>query len=245
MVEEHEASIGGMKLDKKHLLYIGGALASIVALIWIMKNRQASSTMPVTGVPSSGAGGGGSTDALAAAQIAAASNLAVEQGREAIQTAQIASAEKIALANQATQLSIAQGSQSVAKQGQVLGALTSPAGMAAAGQAGKTLAQTWQDLMKMLGLGGEDTAPTGGTTYPNPVGPLVPSGWTYNEATGAWQETSTLPPIGGTIYNEPIGPSGEWPFTSTAPGSYDAGIGGGSSTYYGESGGVTDTGENP
>jgi hypothetical protein len=74
--------------QKKHLLYAGGALASIAALVLFMKNKQAPGNMPISsagmGSGISGAGGVSSgTSANNAAALNAAVGLAVAQSQQA------------------------------------------------------------------------------------------------------------------------------------------------------------------
>lgn len=113
---------------KKKLLYGGGALASIVALVLYMKNKQASAQpMPALGSGVSGAGGVSSgTGANNANALNAAVALAVEQSRQqnALQVAQLQSQTALQIAGLQTS-----SAQSIA-QSQALKSAVGPGGAA-------------------------------------------------------------------------------------------------------------------
>lgn len=115
---------------KKKLLYGGGALASIVALVLYMKNKQASAQpMPALGSGVSGAGGVSSgTGANNANALNAAVALAVEQSRQqnALQVAQLQSQTALQIAGLQTS-----SAQSIA-QSQALKSAVGPGGAATA-----------------------------------------------------------------------------------------------------------------
>jgi hypothetical protein len=128
------AEILGEHIDKKHALYIGGALASIVALIWFMKSRATSSAaaQPLS-APSATPGTvtGGTSDALAATQLNAATQLQIATGNQAIQREQIAA-----------QTSVARGAQSTQLGAAALGAAVTPGGQS-----------TLKELFDLVGKG--------------------------------------------------------------------------------------------
>jgi len=225
-------------VSKKHWLYIGGALASIVGLFWILKKSNTSSQMPVI-QPARSSGGGASTDATSAAQVQAAAALAVEQGRERVALAQIASAEKIAGINAAAAVEAQRTGQSGATARAAIGAATTPGGQAAINAGAATANNLIKQLLNLFK----------GSPSPGQIqGPNIPAGWTYNEASGAWEQNGYIgnfgtiydEPIGpmpdyfyGTIYEEPIGPQNDYTTTT----------GGGSSDWYGGGGLDEFTGE--
>jgi hypothetical protein len=194
----------GEHIDKKHALYIGGAIASVVGLIWLMKRQSSAQTVaaPAGAVPSSAATGASAQDAQIAAQ------LAIEQGREQIATAQIASAEKIAALQSATAITTA-GYASTAKQ---VGALAP-----GIGAAGATATKGIFDILKeWLAPGSTTGAPGGGQIYPEPIGPNLPEGYVID---------NTNP---GAIYDYPIGPN--LPIDTSG---YNTTTSGGSSDWFG------------
>jgi hypothetical protein len=100
--------IAGEHVDKKKaLLYIGGAVASIVGLILIMRRAQSSQAQGAgSGGPPSGSGSNADAQ-LAAAQLNAQTALQIEAGKEKVAEDQIAASRDIALGAQSTALGVA------------------------------------------------------------------------------------------------------------------------------------------
>lgn len=239
-----------MEFDKKHLLYIGGAVASIGALYLYMRSRQTSAQLATAPAPAPVSGGAAGSDAMNAAQLQAATALAIEQGREQ-------SALEIARLQAATALGVVGAQTAAAEQAQR--AQTSRAGIAAGAMAAGTpagqqtlgaLAQGLRNIFdKIFGTGPGAPFNPFGNLYESPIGPTIPSGWFYNEATGSWQQNYS-------IYNEPIGPtipegwaynpsSGSWEQGAVDWSGYATTTGGGSSDWFGGQVGAWDTGAYP
>lgn len=113
---------------KKKLLYGGGAVASIVALVFFMRSKQNAQSAAGYGALGGGTSGGGGvssgTSADNAAAINAATAAAIEQSREAsaLQLAQINSTTALGVAN------IQAGAVSSAQKSSALGKIFGPGG---------------------------------------------------------------------------------------------------------------------
>jgi hypothetical protein len=218
---------------KKTLLYVGGAFASIIALMLYMKNKQAQ-TMPVMGTTSGTSGGGSSNNPTLAAEIQAATALQGQQIQAQIAAAQIAAAQGIAGLQSQTQLGVAGIQSSTAKT------------TAAVGAAGGIITAIGT-VLKAVGIGAADVGGAGASgTFTAPWG----SGNTYDN--GMTKTTSNFIGSGG----EPYGPQYSPPITydangnahsdpidlSGSGGAYHQGtIGGGDSGWFG--GGVGTPGD--
>jgi hypothetical protein len=230
---------------KKKLLYGGGALASIAALVlFLRKNQQ--TAMPISGAGTglSGAGGASSgTSANNAAALNAATALAVEQSRQQ-------SALDVAKLQATTALSIAGlqagTAQQAASQRTAQAALGPGGAVTAAPAAAKGLFDTLQELISKA-FAGSDT-PSYGASGPN----AIPEG--INPQSGQTVYGGQLYPFAGPP--EIYGPVPDaTPYVSPATyeengvpfageliaagdSYYQGSTGSGDSSWYGENGGT-------
>jgi hypothetical protein len=209
---------------KKTMLYVGGALASIVALILYMKNKQ-SAAMP-TMSPAVGGAGSSSNPALAA-EIQAATALTQSQ-----------IAAQIAAGNNTTALGIAQivGNTTInAANINASGAKTAAVIGAVGGATGSVAVKGILDILKGL-LGGGPGEPTTAPTQNSPNSALWKSiGWDPNTTIpgipeGTVTTLSSYVPPGIYDTNGVIGAG-----TVLLPGSnyYQGNTGGGDSSWFG------------
>lgn len=216
--------------QKKTMLYVAGAIASVMALVLYMKNKQAAS-MPSMGTTGGAQGGGSSSNPALAAEIQAQSQLAQAQLAAQIQAAQGTILTNIAGINANTQLGVANINASGAKSAAAIGVI----GGATGGAAVKGIL----DILKSL-IGGGTTP----TTQPNPKSSdsaLWPTiGWDTGKKSG---DFSTGIPAGNVdvsssyikpaTYDTNGGVIGAG--TVLSPDYFKGNIGGGASDWFGSS----------
>ena len=235
--------------QKKHLLYAGGAIASIGGLVLFMKSKSAPGNMPISGAGlgagSAGAGGVSSgTSANNAAALNAAVGLAVAQSQQAnaLTVAQLQSQTALQIAG------IQAGSAKDQANAKTAQAALGPGGAvsAAAPAAAKGLFDTVQDLINKAFGGGikNFTNPTGGSVLDtdNPNAKL--SSTSANDFTGysLYPESSkegyyvyAAPEPGAETFNMPdftqyVAPQSYGDYYQGSIGSGDSGWSGSSPT---------------
>jgi hypothetical protein len=213
--------------QKKTMLYIAGAIASVMALVLYMKNKQAAS-MPSMGA-TSGQGGSTSNPALAA-EIQAQSALAQAQLAAQIQAAQGTVLTNIAGINANTQLGVANINASGAKSAAAIGVI----GGATGGAAVKGILDILKGIILPGGSKPTDAAPTQRSTgdifpkigydygqKPNDTG--IPAG--IVDVSSSYIKPSTYDINGGVIGAG----------TVLSPDYYKGNIGGGANDWFGSS----------
>ncbi len=215
------AEIFGEHVDKKKALYMGGALASIVALLWFMKSRNAANTAQPLSAPAAAPGtvSGGTSDALAAAQLNAATQLQIATGNQNVQMAQIQAQRDVAKGAQSTQLGAA-----------ALGAAVSPGGQSTLKEIFSAIGKLFTGLFDALGIGPSSSQyPFGKSTGEMTSGlmdPNSPNFWTGGSSEeGAYISPSPFSFTGAPASALEAGGMVDWAGeqTTSAPGTTGTG----------------------
>jgi hypothetical protein len=249
--------------QKKHLLYGGGALASIAALVLFMKNKSAPGNMPISGAGMgggmSGAGGpSAGTSANNSAALNAAVALAVEQSRQsnALDVARLQSSTALSIAGLQAQSA---KDQANAKTAQAAlgpgGAVTAAAPVAAKGLF-DAIQKGIDDFFKNRASNSPFVGnPTGGNILDtdNPNDPNASSGVSqygyslYPESTqpGYYVMNTPQQNYGMPDFTSYVAPASYGDYFQGSTGSGDSGYTGSTPTDFGGSGGGTDQFNNP
>jgi hypothetical protein len=211
---------------KKKLLYGGGAIASIVALVIYMKNRSASGGQSVS-VPtgSSGAGGGSANSQAEAARINAATQLAIAQGSQDLQKQTLANQYNLGMAQIGGAVQVAKVNANASAMKSAFG--PGGAGTAAAPAAMKAVGDTSKSLLDIVK----------GWFTPNPTTESAPPGGIQPGASGTPGDPGFIGPMPDPVqYNQ----AGEYIGAGSlaydkAPDYFQGNIGGGSNDWFGSS----------
>lgn len=222
---------------KKALLYGGGALASIAALILFLRSKQSAQPSYAVASPqgSGGVGAGGAASPLSAAQINAATAMSIEESRQqaALQAAALQSATAIQVAN------IQAGTARSVASSQAMGNVFRGAGAAASGPGGVGSVATKGlfDLIKDLFSPSQSTT-SGPSILPETVFPptegyfpganpnlnVIAPGEIYGPMPLSANESTVLYDAGGNMVTSP-GPFADY---------YQGSSGGGDSSWFGD-----------